>query len=137
VAGAGLIGIASAAMVGVAQWLGVMGRTRGMGRWVLSSIMGWGPSLILVVLAAVIAFNQWGGDSWPRTCSLLILLSGVTPGLATAGQLSRLQKVPTKRPIGEEWLGLFLVVLWALSIVLAVVIGLDMQRQCIEDWDLI
>ena len=91
----------------------------------------------MVVLAAVIAFNQWGGDSWPRTCSLLILLSGVTPGLATAGQLSRLQKVPTKRPIGEEWLGLFLVVLWALSIVLAVVIGLDMQRQCIEDWDLI
>jgi len=114
-----------------------MGRTPGIGRWALSSVLGWAPSLVLVVLAAVSGYNRWGGDAGLRIFSLLFLLSTVTPGVATAGQVARLQQAPTGRPVSEKQLLWVLAILWAVSLLLAVIIGLDLQTQCIDDWDLV
>jgi len=136
VTGICLIGIASIVIVGVAQGLALMGRTPGTRRWVLSSMWGWGSSLPVLVLGLVILLRaEWvhGDLAWPILL-LILLLSGVMPGLATAGQATRLLQTPPVRPTGARRLTLVLAILWAVSLVLAVVIGLGLPGGCIERW---
>ena len=131
-----LVGIASVAIVGVTQWVALMGRPAGMKHWVLSSTWGWGSSLALTVFGFYFAVN-WEPrelDVVSFRAILSIMLCGVLcallTGVVTASQLSSPPQLPAGRPVSLRQLALLLAVLWAVSLVLAVVIGLGMPSHC-------